>query len=101
MAIPPQINKERAEVASHRDADLGLLVLAVPRLYASLTDQQAEVLRARAAMPGRSWTEVADSLGMSRHAAMARWRRGMQRLPDMSSADDLMAMNTNLWNVAF
>jgi DNA-directed RNA polymerase specialized sigma24 family protein len=101
MAIPPEINKQRAEVASRRDADLSLLVLAVPRLYASLTDQQAEVLRARAEMRGRSWTEVAASLGVSRCAAMARWRRGLQRLPDMSSADDLMAMNTQLWGVVF
>jgi DNA-directed RNA polymerase specialized sigma24 family protein len=99
MAIPPEINEKRAKDASDKDAELALLVMAVPRLYASLTDAQARVLVARARMRGKSWPEVAAALGLSRNAATARWHRAMDRLPDVSSFDDLMKMNTRLWGV--
>lgn len=105
MAIPPAINEQRAKDASHRDAEVGLLVLAIPRLYGLLTDQQARVLRARVEMRGKSWTEVAAVLGLSRHAAMGCWHRAMERLPDTTSELEQVlgreGMNTRLWTVAF
>jgi len=45
MAIPAEINERRVKDASDRDADLARRILAVPRLYASLTDEQAQALR--------------------------------------------------------
>jgi hypothetical protein len=99
MAIPAEINERRVKDASDRDADLARRILAVPRLYASLTDEQAQVVRARVELRGKSWLDVAASLGLSRHAAMGRWRRGMERLPDVPGRDELQAMNTRLWDV--
>jgi hypothetical protein len=101
MSIPPEINEQRAKVASDKDAELGLLVLAVPRLYAALTDEQAQVLRARVEMRGKSWPEVAKALGLTRQAAMGRWRRAIERLPDPGSFEGLRRMNTALWNQCY
>jgi DNA-directed RNA polymerase specialized sigma24 family protein len=103
MAFPERVTRQRAEAASAADAELALLIMAVPRLYASLTRRQARVVIQRADMRGASWAEVAAALGLSRTAARNRWRRVTRQLPGTIPELEQVrarAMDTRLWNQA-
>jgi hypothetical protein len=74
IAILGAASASRAVAASERDVKLAAGLIALP-----LPPNMRAVVEARAANPGASWPEVAESIGMTRDAACSLWRRALKR----------------------
>jgi hypothetical protein len=95
VPYPGSVNRKRQREASDRDVGIGQAILARPALYQRLTRDQQRVLMKRVEMPGASWAEVAESLGLAKAAAWSRWRRAitiLDKFPPETS-------DPNLWNM--
>jgi DNA-binding CsgD family transcriptional regulator len=82
MAWPEQGNAHRREQASERDMAIARRLLGT----ALLTDREVALLHARMAHPGASWQQVADQLGITKHAATGIWRRVLRRTGERTSS---------------
>jgi WhiA C-terminal HTH domain len=68
-----QHNTRRAAQAGHRDAGSAAMILA--RLGAQCPPDYREVAEARIAAPDVPWSQIAAKLGMSKDAAIGKFRR--------------------------
>lgn len=78
-ALPEAVraaNARRAADAAERDVKLAAELLGVP-----LPPNMRAVVDARAANPGASWGGVAETIGVSKDAAVSLWRRALKRRP--------------------
>jgi DNA-directed RNA polymerase specialized sigma24 family protein len=75
-ALLRAVSARRSAAASERDVRLAAEILLRP-----LPPRMRAVVEARAANPGATWPEVAETLGISRDAACSLWRRALKRRP--------------------
>jgi DNA-directed RNA polymerase specialized sigma24 family protein len=95
MPYPGSVNSQRQKDASDRDVAIGQQILAVPAMYQRLTRDQQRVLMKRVEMPGASWSEIAESLGINKAAAWSRWQRAITILDRWEPETN----DPNLWNM--
>ena len=74
IALLRAASASRAAAASERDVRLAAELLGLP-----LPPHMRAVVEARAANPGATWPEVAETIGISRDAACSLWRRAVKR----------------------
>lgn len=78
MVWPDPGNEQRQAEASDRDRATATRMWVSGKIKPG--SREARVVGARMDHPGESWQQIADRLGMTKHAATGVWRRAVRRI---------------------
>lgn len=72
-------NAARQKAAGERDAATARTIMDDPEVWTALSQRARLVVMNRCIHPGRTWTELAAALGMTRDTAWGIWRTALAR----------------------